>query len=187
MIATDPSAEQIGQAPVHPRISWRVAPAEASGLDAASVDVVTVAQALHWFDLPRFWLEAKRVVRRGGLIVACSYGIPFMDDDAMTAELRRLHDDIVGPYWPTERGHINLRYQAIEFPFQRLSAPPFGMRKHWTIEELAGYLSTWSATRRYIAGNGSDPVAPFIDGLRAIWGAGRRDVRWPLTVLAGRV
>ena len=172
---------------MHPRISWRVAPAEASGLDAASVDVVTVAQALHWFDLPRFWLEAKRVVRRGGLIVACSYGIPFMDDDAMTAELRRLHDDIVGPYWPTERGHINLRYQAIEFPFQRLSAPPFGMRKHWTIEELAGYLSTWSATRRYIAGNGSDPVAPFIDGLRAVWGAGRRDVRWPLTVLAGRV
>ena len=187
MFATDPSAEQIGQAPAHRRIRWQVAPAEASGLDAASTDVVVVAQALHWFTLPLFWAEVKRVVRPGGLVVACSYGVPFMDDDAMTADLQRLHDDIVGPYWPIERGHVDLRYQSIDFPFDRLTPPVFDMRKHWPIEELAGYLSTWSATRRYIAATGSDPVAPIVEGLRAAWGAERRDVRWPLTVLAGWV
>jgi len=186
VVATDPSAEQIGQAPAHPRISWRVAPAEASGLEAASVDAVVVAQALHWFDLPRFWVEVKRVVHPGGLVVACSYGVPFMDDAAMAAELRRLHDDIVGPYWPKERGHVDKGYESMPFPFERLVPPSFDMREHWMIDELAGYLGTWSGTRRYIAANGSDPVAPFIERLRVAWGGGRRDVRWPLTVLAGR-
>ncbi len=187
VLATDPSAEQIGQAPADPRISWNVAPAEASGLEPLSIDAVVVAQALHWFDLSRFWLEVKRVVRPGGLVAACSYGVPFMDDDALTAELRRLHDDIVGPYWPIERGHVDLRYQTIDFPFECLTPPPFDMRKRWALEDLAGYLSTWSATRRYVAAKNTDPIAPFIDGLRAAWGSGPRDVRWPLTVLAGRV
>ncbi len=187
VLATDPSAEQIGQAPADPRISWNVAPAEASGLEPLSIDAVVVAQALHWFDLSRFWLEVKRVVRPGGLVAACSYGVPFMDDEALTAELRRLHDDIVGPYWPIERGHVDLRYQTIDFPFECLTPPPFDMRKRWALEDLAGYLSTWSATRQYVAAKNADPIAPFIDGLRAAWGSGPRGVRWPLTVLAGRV
>ena len=187
VMATDPSAEQIGQAPVHPRVSWSVAPAEASGLDALSADVVVVAQALHWFDLPRFWPEVKRVVRPAGLMVAWSYGIPFVDDAAITADLRRLHDDIVGPFWPTGRGQVAEGYRSVSLPFERLTPPSFDMREPWTIAELAGYLGTWSATQRYVAANGSDPVAPFIDGLKASWGRGRRDVRWPLTVLAGRL
>jgi len=187
IFATDPSAEQIAQAPQHRRISWSVAPAEASGLDAASVDAVTVAQALHWFELPKFWAEVLRVVRGDGLAVAWSYGVPFMDDDALTPTLRHLHDDIVGPFWPKERGHVDQGYHTIDFPFERLSSPSFDMREHWSIDELAGYLGTWSATRRYIAAIGTDPIAPFVAEIRERWGAGRRDVRWPLTVLAGRV
>ena len=187
VIATDPSAEQVAQAPLHPGISWRVAPAEASGLDSLSVDVVVVAQALHWFDLTRFWAEARRVVRPGGLVVAWSYGVPFLDDKPLTGALRRLHDDIVGPYWPKERGHVDQGYHGIEFPFERLTPPPFDMREHWSIEDLAGYLGTWSATRRYVTANGSDPIAPFIVGIREAWGTRQRDVRWPLTVLAGVV
>ena len=187
VIATDPSAEQIAQAPLHPRISWRIAPAEASGLDAVSIDAVTVAQALHWFDLPRFWAEVRRVVRPGGLVVAWSYGIPFLDDADATRPLRHFHDEVVGPFWPIERGHVDLRYQSIDFPFDRLAGPDIGLGASWTMDQFAGYLQTWSATRRYIKAIGTDPVPGFVDQLRAWWGAGPRDVRWPLTILAGRV
>jgi SAM-dependent methyltransferase len=187
VIATDPSAEQIGLAPAHPRIDWRVAPAEASGLDATSVDVVCVAQALHWFDLPRFWSEARRVVRPGGVLAAWTYGVPFLDEPDLSAALRHLHDEVVGPYWPKERGHVERGYVSINFPFERLHPPEFDMRMHWSIDELAGYLGTWSATRRYFAALNQDPVAPFIAGLREQWGSAARDVRWPVTMLAGRV
>jgi SAM-dependent methyltransferase len=187
VFATDPSAEQIAQAPAHPRISWRVAPAEASGLDAASVDVVTVAQALHWFDLPRFWSEVRRVVRPGGSIVVWSYGIAFFDDAEATRILRHFHDDVMGSYWPIERGHVEAGYQSLDFPFGRLTAPAIGLDALWTVERMTGYLQTWSATRRYIKANGTDPVPAFMDTLRAWWGGGGREVHWPLTILAGRV
>ncbi|HEX2252579.1 MAG TPA: class I SAM-dependent methyltransferase [Thermoanaerobaculia bacterium] len=40
--------------------------AEATGLPAASVDLVTAAQAFHWFDPPRARAEAARILRPGG-------------------------------------------------------------------------------------------------------------------------
>ncbi len=187
VIATDPSAEQIAQAPADPRISWRVASAEASGLDAESIDVVTVAQALHWFDLPRFWREVHRVVRPGGLIVVWSYGVAFFDDAEATRLLRHFHDDVMGSYWPIERGHVEAGYQSLDFPFERVTPPAIGLDASWTLEQLAGYLQTWSATRRYVAANGNDPVPAFAEQLRRWWGGGERTVHWPLTILAGRV
>lgn len=186
VVATDPSAEQIGQAPIHPRISWRVAPAEASGLDAASIDAVTVAQALHWFDLPRFWVEVRRVVRPGGLLVAWTYGMPFFDAAEPTRILRHFHDEVVGPFWPIERGHVDAGYQTLDFPFERLAPPAIGLTASWTLEQLTGYVQTWSAMRRYIQANGSDPSPALVDELRGWWGE-RREVHWPLTILAGRV
>jgi SAM-dependent methyltransferase len=184
---TDASAEQLRQVPLHPRIEWRVAPAEESGLPDHSYDAVTIAQALHWFDLPRFWSEVRRVVRHDGIIVACSYGVARFDDSRITAAFNAFHDGEVGPYWPIERGHVDMRYQGIDFPFERIEAPEFDMRSHWSLDQLAGYLGTWSATRRYIADRGRDPVAPFAKELAGQWGDGTRAVIWPLTVLAGRL
>ena len=187
VVGTDPSARQISQAPAHSRISWRVAPAEASGLDAGSADAITVAQALHWFVLPRFWDEVRRVGHPHGLVVAWSYGPPFFDDPERTGALRRFHDDVVGPFWPTERGHVDVRYESIDFPFERVASPAIGLNASWTLEQMTGYLQTWSATRRYIDAKGADPVPAFMDQLREWWGEGQREVRWPLTILAGRV
>lgn len=187
VVGTDASAEQLRQAPAHPRITWRVAPAEASGLDPASMDVVTIAQALHWFDLPRFWGEVRRVVRPAGVIVAWSYGVPFLKHAELTRVLRHFHDDIVGPYWPIERGLVDVRYQSIDFPFARYDPPAMELRATWTLDQLAGYLRSWSATRRYMDTNGGDPVTPFTATVRAKWGEGSREVFWPLTTLAGRM
>lgn len=187
VVGTDASGEQLRQAPEHSRITWRVAPAESSGLDPASMDAVTVAQALHWFDLPRFWTEVRRVLRPTGVIVAWSYGIPFLVDGAITSMLRDFHDNVVGPYWPIERGMVDARYQSIDLPFTRLNPPALDLRATWALDQLTGYLRSWSATRRYVQENGADPVTPFADDLRQLWGNGGREVIWPLTILAGRV
>jgi ubiquinone/menaquinone biosynthesis C-methylase UbiE len=185
VIATDPSAEQIARAPTHPRINWRVATAESSGLDDRSVDVVTVAQALHWFARPRFWDEVRRVARPGGVIAAWTYGMPFDDDPAIAGLVRHFHDVIVGPYWPVERGHVEKRYSSIDFPFTPIDPPPFELRATWTLDQMIGYLGTWSAVRRYIAQRDEDPVAIFAGQLQPVWGV-VRTVRWPVTVIAGR-
>jgi SAM-dependent methyltransferase len=187
VVATDASAEQLSQAPAHPRITWCVAPAEASGLDPLSMDAVTVAQALHWFDLPRFWREVRRVVRPSGVVAAWSYGTPFLTDTVVTGVLRDFHDNVVGPYWPIERGMVDTRYQTMDFPFDRLSSPGLDLRATWVLDELTGYLRSWSATRRYIEERGIDPVTAFSEALRRVWGNGSREVIWPLTILAGRV
>lgn len=187
VVGTDASAEQLSQASAHPRITWRVAATEESGLDPASMDAVTIAQALHWFDLPRFWVEVRRVLRPAGVIVAWSYGIAFLEDTAITNILHDFHDNVVGAYWPIERGLVDARYQSINFPFARLSPPALDLRATWTLEQLAGYLRSWSATRRYVEKNGTDPVTPLNETLRDVWGDGTREVIWPLTILAGRV
>jgi SAM-dependent methyltransferase len=185
VIATDPSDEMIAQAIPHPRVTYSVAK-YASGLPDRSTNLVTVAQALHWFDLPRFWSEVRRVARPGGLFVAWTYGVPFLDDPAVTVSLRHFHDDEVGPFWPIERGHVAAGYRTLDIPFERLDAPALQLDASWTFEQMTGYLQTWSATRRYIKAKGVDPVAPFMAGLRGWWGE-RRHVHWPLTILAARV
>ena len=187
VVGTDASAEQLSQAPTHPRITWRVAPAEESGLDTASMDAVTIAQALHWFDLGRFWPEVRRVVRPGGGVVVWSYGVLFLEETVITTMLHDLHDNVVGPYWPIERGRVDARYQGLDFPFEHLSPPALDLRATWTLEQLTGYLRSWSATRRYIEQHGTDPITAFGEALYRAWGDGTREVIWPLTILAGRV
>jgi SAM-dependent methyltransferase len=192
VVATDASEAQIAAARTrrpHPRVEYRVVPAEASGLPNASVNVVAVAQSLHWFDLARFYAEVRRVVAPGGALAVWSYGDPVLDDPALDERLQRFNAETVGPYWPPERRLVGEGYLALPFPFAESAAPALTLEQAWTIGELAGYLRSWSATARYAAAHGSDPVTQIEGELAPLWGdqAGRRRVRWPLTVRAGHV
>lgn len=188
VIATDVSERQLAQARAHPRVSHRVAPAERSGLPDASVDLVTVAQALHWFDRERFYPEARRVLRSGGVIAAWTYLLARVDE-AIDRELAAFHADVVGPFWPPERVHVDRGYADLDFPFRRLDAPALEMTGDWSLERYLGYVGTWSAVRRYREARGEDPVAQWLaPRVRTLWGRPqrRRRVRWPLRLLVGR-
>ncbi|HEX5727680.1 MAG TPA: class I SAM-dependent methyltransferase [Longimicrobiaceae bacterium] len=182
--ATDASERQLLQAVRHPRVAYTVAPAERSGLEPASVDLVTVAQALHWFDLPAFYAEVARVLVPGGLLAVWGYGV-FTAGAEVDAVVGHLYTDVVGPYWPPERAALDRGY-PVDLPFPRVAAPPFAMEQAWTADDVVGYLGTWSAVQRYRQTHGDDPVAGVEPALRRAWGAGPRPVRWPLFLHVGR-
>lgn len=186
VIATDASATQIDSALKAPSVVYRVAPAEASGITQRSVDLVTVGQALHWFDLPRFFAEVRRVLVEGGVLAVWSYALCEVDNecDALVQELYR---DITGDYWPPERRLVEHAYADIAIPGQAVDTPSFEMRLDWPVRDMLGYLRTWSAVKRYEAAEGKDPVAHIEDRLIAAWGSGSRSVVWPLKVLVSRL
>ncbi|GAC1631001.1 MAG: class I SAM-dependent methyltransferase [Nevskia sp.] len=188
VIATDPSAAQIAHAEPQAGVRYRVEPAEASSLDTASVDLVTVAQALHWFDVARFHAEARRVAKPGAVLAAWTYALCAVTP-AIDTILVRLYEDIVGPYWPPERRHTEDGYASLPFPFAVIEAPAFAMQERWTLPQFHAYLQTWSATQRYLKAEGRDPVALIAEALARAWGepATARLVRWPLAIRAGRL
>ncbi len=187
VIATDPSGEQLTHAPPIERVVWKQASAEESGLPDASVDAVLVAQALHWFDLERFWPEVRRIVRPGGIVTAWSYAFMQVGDPELDTMLRHFTTEVVGAYWPPERHHVDTGYAELAFPFARIEPPAAAMVAYWDVGRQLSYLRSWSATRRAREALGSDPVSAIEPAIRAAWGPGEREVQWPLTVLAGVV
>jgi SAM-dependent methyltransferase len=185
--ATDPSTAQIDAAPADPRIAWRVEPAERCSLPDHCADLVTVAQAYHWFDPARFCAEATRVLRPRGVVALWTYGLSQVDA-AVDALLATLYDDVLGPYWPPERRHVENSYRELPFPFAELAAPRFTMRQSWTLPQYLAYLSSWSASQRHLAATGRDAVAEFAAAMADAWGGGcgERVVTWPLSLRAGR-
>ena len=189
VIATDISSEQIANAKPHHRVEYRIGPAEGSGLADHSADAITITQALHWLDIPRFYDEVRRVAKPHAVFVATVYSDPVLDDPAADRILHNYNKVIVGSYWPPERKIVDEAYANIPFPFQELSAPNLKMERDWSLPELAGYLRSWSATTRYMKEKGIDPVLAFETEMARFWGgpSQRRRLHWPFTIRAGRV
>jgi SAM-dependent methyltransferase len=186
VLATDQSATMLEQAPRHPRIEYLAASAENSGLGSKTVDLVTVAQALHWFEPAQFFDEVHRVLKPGGVLAVWCYGNQSVGDDALDGILGRFYHDVVGPYWPAERRHVEAGYRTLTFPYQKLSAPEFALEERWTLSALLGYIGTWSATQRYRDTTGDDPIPELRQRLARHWGPAMRLVRWPLNLRVGR-
>ncbi len=188
VIGTDPSANQIAGAETRANIEYRVEPAERSTLADASASLVTVAQALHWFDFAPFYAEVRRVLKPGGGFAAWSYAACVVDA-AVDKVIDRLYVDLTGPYWPPERVHVESGYRTLPFPFAEQAAPSLPMIAHWNVEQLLAYLRSWSATQRYIKAHGDDPVGIVEADLRAAWGAPAhvRAVQWTFHLRAGSV
>jgi len=185
--ATDASQKQIAQAQAHPRVHYRVATAEASGLSEASVDLVTVAQAFHWFDFEKFYSEVKRVLVKDGVLALWGYHL-LSCGPQIDAAILDYYSTTVGPYWPPDRRWVEEKYQGIPFPFEKISTPEFEMETRWNLEGLLGYLGTWSATQKYREAQGHDPIPTLRERLMPQWGNPelKRPIRWPLFLHVGR-
>ncbi|HEV8123929.1 MAG TPA: class I SAM-dependent methyltransferase [Gemmatimonadales bacterium] len=185
VVATDPSEAQLREVTPHPRIIFRRGREAESGLDDHVADLVTAAQAAHWFDLPAFYQEARRVLKPNGLIAMWSYGVCRLGPE-LDSILHPFYYDTVGPYWPPERAHVDSGYRDLPFPFESAAFPEFSIERDWTLEEFLEYVHTWSAVNRYIAAKGGDPVEQLGAVLRPRW-RNPQPVVWPISVRSARV
>ena len=183
VIATDASQAQLDNAEQNEIITYQLAPAENTAIDTRSIDLVTVAQALHWFDIPAFFKEVDRVLKPQGVLAVWTYNLlsiaPKIDEI-----VNHLYGVTLNDYWPKERVLLEENYSGIEFPFEKLDAPTFTMSMQWDFDQLLGYLTTWSAVKEYVKARGVNPVEEIQRTLAVNWGepSQRLNVTWPLAV-----
>lgn len=183
--ATDISKKQLENAPAFPNVTYTLCPAHESHFADNSFDLITVGQALHWFRIPEFFTEAKRVGKPDAVIAVWGYSLLKIDtgiDELMTD----FYTNKIGPYWDPERKLVDEQYQTIQFPFAEIKAPSLAFSFEWTLEEFAGYLTTWSSVQKYIKQHDSNPVDDLIDQIRPTWGSLRK-VSFPLFTRIGRI
>jgi ubiquinone/menaquinone biosynthesis C-methylase UbiE len=189
--ATDPSSSQIAKAIASENISYRVGSAEASGLQPASVNLTSVAQAYHWFDHTKFFEEVRRVSKPGAIVAVWSYDLAKITPE-VDAAVYELYEDILASYWEPERKSVEQGYKNLPFDFQRIETPSFSMKSSWSFEHLMGYLGTWSALQAYLKKNQRDPRELIFEKARLAWASvdgerTERPVSWNLSLHVGRV
>lgn len=188
VLATDINREQLDAAPGHSSIHYLCCAAENTPIQSNSVDLITVAQALHWFNLELFYQEARRVANPSAFIAVWCYSLGHMNN-AIDPLIEHLYSTILGDkYWPLQRRFIDEAYQTIPFPFEKIKTPVFAIEKELTFKQLIGYLQTWSAVKEYYQQTKNDPLMLIYDELRAAWGdATTYKMHWPLHLLVGKI
>ncbi len=181
VLATDASASQLKQVKKEKNIIYRVSVAEQTSIETGSMDLITVAQALHWFDLEKFFIEVKRVLKPKGVLAVWSYNLLNIRTD-IDEVIKHFYEETLGPYWPPERQIVEQGYAEIQFPFKLIETPGFMMKQEWDCSQLLGYLGTWSAVKKYKHEKGFDPISELAKVILDVWGdpGEKLIVEWPL-------
>ncbi len=187
VVATDASAEQIAQTRSAGNLQFFVSPAETLNANDNSIDLITVAQAIHWFDHAKFFAAVQKKLKPGGILAVWGYQLLYTDSP-LDPMIERFHSEIVGPYWPPERALLDNGYTKVPFPYPALKSPTFFMRTNWSFGDLIGYLNTWSAVKQYEIKQGYNPVEHHFEEIKAAWGDLDRSlpIYWPLILYVGR-
>ncbi|MEE9352443.1 MAG: class I SAM-dependent methyltransferase [Thiotrichaceae bacterium] len=187
VIATDASKTQIQNATSKSGITYQVATAENSHIESNSIDLVTVAQAFHWFDQDAFASEVDRVLKKQGILAIWTYNLLSINPELDTV-IHHLYENILGDYWAFERGLVESGYKEVQLPFEAIETPEFQMSTEWNLSQLIGYLCTWSAVNKYQQEQGNNPVEAIYDDILKAWGNVDQilSVRWPLSVKVWR-
>lgn len=169
IIASDISSAQLQVAPSVSNVEYIVCRAESTPFQSNSFDLITVAQAIHWFNFDQFYNEVKRVAKPDALLVVMGYG-NIKVSPAVDEVINHLYKNITAPYWDNERTYLDENYTTIPFPFNEIIPPPFSMDLKWSIDSLKGYLNTWSGLKHCVRITGRDPISEINDDLLKAWG-----------------
>ena len=186
VMATDISSNQLSNAVRIPNVFYSVQAAEKTEFADSSFDLVTVSQAIHWFDFDLFYKELIRVTKHGGWFAAWMYG-GMTISPAIDAIKQHFHDSTLGPYWDPERKFVNSNYATIPFPLKEIPCPVFSLSFEWRPEDVAGYLHTWSALQKFIKDKGFNPVDEIMERIMPLWQNEKMRVQFPLHLRMGQV
>lgn len=186
VLATDASRSQIEQAVAAERVSYLCRPAEDSGFHERSVDCIVVAQAAHWFDMPRFASECRRVGKPRALVALVTYGWAFIEPALDRLSNGFALETLTG-FWPPERHHVDTGYRELEFPFEPVQLAAVTMRASWSVDQYLGYVGTWSAVAALRKAGRGEVFEAFAASYTATWTGQVKTVEWPLVIRAGRL
>ncbi|KAA3439743.1 class I SAM-dependent methyltransferase [Rufibacter hautae] len=185
--ATDISEQQLSKAPASERITYQKMPAEHTTFPDNSFDLITVGQAVHWFELEKFYQEVNRVAKPGAILALWGYGLLSISPE-IDAPFYRFYSETVGPYWDFERSYVDQAYANLPFPFQEEPAFSGAITTTWSLPDFEGYLNSWSSVQSYIRQNGENPVEKLMEQMRKIWPeTEQKEVRFPIFSRIGRV
>lgn len=184
--ATDISENQLSNATQKENIIYSKESAEETSFDENQFDLVTVAQAIHWFDFDKFYKELNRILKPDGIFAVLGYGL-FKSNPDSDKILHHFYNNITGKYWDKERKYLDENYETIPFPLEELEVKSFQNEFTWSFEELIGYLSTWSATQHYITQNNQNPIDLIHNDLKNSWEKGDKKVTFPLLLRIGKL
>jgi SAM-dependent methyltransferase len=188
VMATDISQKQLDAAHQAPNIHYSLQPAETTHFEEASFDLVTVAQALHWFKFEDFFRELRRVAKPGATFAAWGYETLHFDHDEIDRLMQNFYRHTTEPYWEPERQHIEDRYAKVPFPFERLDCPNFSISLKWHRHEFEGYLNSWSAVQKCIRTEGHNPVPSLMLDISPYWGEFERQIcTFPVFMVLGKM
>jgi len=183
VIATDLSQNQLDQAPHFSNVQYLQQAAEHTDFPDQYFDLITVAQAIHWFDFEKFYTEVKRTLKPTGLFAVIGYGLLYIEDEHLNQRIQQLYTETLKGYWDAERHYIDEHYQTIPFPFQEIEMPQFQMSLVWTGQQLWDYLNTWSAVKHY---QNQLNISP-LEGLRDILNKQQIVLSFPVLLRVGRL
>lgn len=183
--ATDISEQQLANAYKAENIFYTKAD-EKTNFSDAHFDLITVAQAIHWFNISEFFKEAKRVAKKDAIIAVWGYSLPTLNPE-VDKRLQEFYSKVVGPYWDKERRLIDAQYKTILFPCSEIRTPEFSLSLEWSLEEFQGYLSTWSSVQKYIQANQINPVESFMKEVLPLWKSDRQNINFPLFLRLGKI
>jgi ubiquinone/menaquinone biosynthesis C-methylase UbiE len=187
VFATDISEQQLSNAPLLSNITYSKQPAEQTDFANDSFDLITVGQAIHWFEFEKFYAEVKRTAKPKAILAVMGYG-KFTSDPAIDNIINRLYTEIVGAYWDKERKYIEENYITIPFPFTEIKCPVFSKQYFWALPQLIGYLETWSAVKHYQKEKDQNPVDLIKKELEKVWKTGEvKEVKFPIITRMGRI
>ncbi len=189
VVGIDPSAEQLANASQHPLVEYAQAHAESLPLPDGCASLVVAAQAAHWFDLPRFYREVRRIARKPAALALVGYGAPRFEEGSLQSRFARFYEHEIGPFWPPERRLVDQGYATIDFPFPEFAPPLLSIQRRWDLNQVLGYFSTWSAVKRAVLAGKVEIIQSFQDDLRSLWQREdeAKSICWPIMIRAGAI
>jgi SAM-dependent methyltransferase len=188
VVATDMSQKQIDNAAQSDNIVYSVAKAKATDFADNTFDLITVAQAVHWFDFDKFYAEARRVAKPNATLAIWGYGIMYFDNEEVDKLIQNFYHNVTGKYWDAERRHLDEGYRTVPFPFEAIETPNFEMTFNWHRYELEGFLNSWSSIQHFIKANGYNPISDLMLDIDAVWDEfNRESVHFPVFMKMGKI